>query len=104
MQWLSARFLASFVLSALTGLTLTVDAYAGGIHAARFAAVLVGLNALHALMKPRLVIPRELVLYLLLIAYMLISLLWTDDFDLALPVILLSINFALIMLLIGALF
>jgi hypothetical protein len=103
-RWLNATFLASFMLSVLTGFALTTNAYAGGSHTARFAAVLVALNVSRTLIQPRFVVQRELALYLLFIGYMVISLLWTDDLDLAMVVVLLAVNFALIMILLSALF
>ena len=105
MRWLrSARDLSTFILSVLTGFALTVDAYVGGTHAARFALVLIGLNAIHALLYPRFRVFRELTLYGMFIAYMLVTLLWTDDFLLGLGTVLRAANFALIVLLLSGLF
>src|SRR2546421_5644391 len=105
MRWLrSARDLSTFILSVLTGFALTVDAYVGGPHAARFAVVLIGLNAIHALLYPRFRVFRELTLYGMFIAYMLVTLLWTDDFLLGLGTVLRAANFALIVLLLSGLF
>jgi hypothetical protein len=103
-RWLNVTFLASFSLSVLTGFALTTNAYAGAARPVRFAGALVALNVLRTLIQPRFVVQRELILYLLLIGYMVISLLWTEDFDLGIVVVLLSANFALIMILLGALF
>src|SRR5690242_9130140 len=99
MRWLSLRYLGSFLLSTLTALSLTIDAYDAGLHTARFTVSLVALLVLHTLGWRKVVISREALLYLALLAYTTLTLLWTPGLKLGLIIVQLSANFALILLL-----
>lgn len=93
----------SAVVAALASLVLTTDAYAESSHPLRRAFILLSLIGLHLLNVPRLWVSHELKIYLCFIGYMLLSLIWTPNISLAMDTLTLTFNFALILILFGAL-
>lgn len=93
----------SFCLSAAAALALVLNATGEASHPVRFAVVLVVLFLLHLLGHRRLVFGRECALYVLFVGYMLLSLLWTDNIELATDTLLLCLDFILVAVLFGSL-
>jgi len=95
--------LTSLGLSAGAGFVLTLSGYSATFNSARFGAALAGLLLLHVVRFPKVSFPREGVLYLVLIGYLLIQLAWTVDRSLALNTLLPSVNFLIALVLFGTL-
>jgi hypothetical protein len=95
--------LFSTVFSGLASLAVTVNAYAESSRPVRQIFVLSLLIGSHLLVKRKLWISRELKIYLAFLAYMCLSLLWTENVALAIPTLNLAVSFALILMLFSAL-
>jgi hypothetical protein len=93
----------SFVLSAIAAIALIANIIVETFNPARLGAVLVVLLVLHLFRYPRFFFSREIGLYASFAGYMLISLLWTNDIELATNTLLPTIDCVLVMLLVGAL-
>ena len=100
MAW---RSTVSFCLALAAGFAVTLNAFLGVSQPFRFGAVLVALIAVHALVKLRLWLPRELGLYVAFAAYNGLSIVWSSDVTDAIPNLQLTLNFCLIFILFGAL-
>jgi hypothetical protein len=98
-----SKLFGSFLLAAIAGCALTINASRDTGHPTRLGLLLLGLISLHLLRYRWLALSRESTLYLLFIVYMIVSLLWTDDLAVALDALPLPMNFLLIAILFGAL-
>jgi O-antigen ligase len=96
--------LYTFVLSALSAIEPMVGANNEDLNPARQSALLLLLILLHLLMDRRLLITRELSLYIAFAAYMWISLIWTPSIADGMNTLLPSNNFILVSILFGSLF
>ncbi|MEP7242296.1 MAG: hypothetical protein ABI885_01270 [Gammaproteobacteria bacterium] len=96
-------WLGSAVLAALASGVVTFNAFSEESHPVRIGVLLAVLIALHLMRYPRLAIPREIVLYLAFLGYLLLSLLWTENRPLAGDTMILIVNFLLVMILFSAL-
>lgn len=94
---------ASLGLSAAAGFVLTLSGFSVTFNTARFCAALAGLLLLHVVRSPSVAFPREATIYLVLIGYLVIQLVWTDDRSLAINTLLPSVNFLLALVLFGTL-
>ncbi len=94
---------ASLGVSAGAGFVLTLSGFSVTFNSARFGAALAGLLLLHLVRAPRVSFTREAAIYLVLIAYLVIQLVWTDYRSLAINTLLPSANFLLAMVLFGTL-
>jgi len=100
------RIIGSMVSAGIAGIAsmaVTINAYIGTSHPVRLAFIFALLIGLHLLIVPKLWLSRELKIYLAFVAYMLLSLVWTQNVQLAMNTVTLAINFALILILFGAL-
>jgi hypothetical protein len=97
------RSFASFCLAFAAGLIVTLNAFSEESHNLRFAAVMMLLIFIHTLMRWRLWISRELLLYVAFAAYNGLSLLWTSDVRDGIPNVQLTMNFILVSMLFSAL-
>jgi O-antigen ligase len=95
--------LCTFLLAATAGFTLTLSAYLEEFRATHVGAVLLVLNTLHLVWHSRFIWRREFTLYAYFVGYMLISLLWTRDVDLAMNTLVPAINCILAMIFFGSL-
>lgn len=100
---MTLRLFGSFVLAAIAGFALTVNALVESFHSTRLGAVLVVLVLLHLLRYPRVVFSREFALYFIFLGYMIVALLWTANVDLAMNTLEPAIDFALVLILFGSL-
>jgi branched-subunit amino acid transport protein len=91
--------IGSFMLAAFASFALTMNGYSAVSHPLRVGLAIVSVILLHVLTQPRFRVHRELLLYGAFVAYGYLSLLWTDDVELALPTMGLALNFTLILLL-----
>ena len=94
---------ASGTLAAGAGVALTLNGFFMMFNAARLAAALVALLALHLVRCPQIVFTREAKLYSVFLGYLLIQLLWTRDMELALNTIVPAASFLLTLVLVGTL-
>jgi hypothetical protein len=97
------EWFCSFVLAACAGFVLTTNIFVENTHQLRVGAALAVLIFLQFLQYPRFWVFREFSLYLAFVGYMILSLLWTDNVDLALPTLSMTLNFVLVLILFGAL-
>src|SRR5258706_10175932 len=95
--------LCTFLLAAVATLALTLTTYTEAVRHTHLAPLLVILIALQLLWYPRFVWFRELTLYACLVGYMLVTLLWTRDIELAMNTMAPAINCVLIMIFYGSL-
>jgi hypothetical protein len=93
----------STVFAGLASMAVTVNAYAESSHPVLQDLVLSLLIGIHLLVMRRLWISRELKVYLAFLAYMCLSLFWTENVALAIPTLSLAVSFALILMLFSAL-
>ena len=100
MNWLG--WLGTFAMSAVTALTLVMDASMLEFNSARVAVVLLVVALLHVVRFGRIVVRREAVFYACFLAYMLVQLLWTDDRAFALNTLMPATNFLLVLLIFGS--
>ncbi len=98
-----AARLCAFILAAAASLSMTLSAYTEELRPTRVGAVLAGLVALHLVWHPRIIWRREFTFYAYLVAYMFITLMWTNDVDLAMNTLVPAINFLLVMIFFGSL-
>jgi hypothetical protein len=97
------RNFASFCVAFTTGLAVTLNSFSEESHNLRFAALLMLLIFVHTLMRWRLWISRELLLYSAFAAYNGLSLLWTSNVREGTPNVQLTMNYILISILFSAL-
>jgi len=97
------RNFASFCVAFATGLAVTLNSFSEESHNLRFAALLMLLIFVHTLMRWRLWISRELLLYGAFAAYNGLSLLWTSNVREGTPNVQLTMNYILISILFSAL-
>jgi O-antigen ligase len=97
------RSSVTFTLSAAASVAVTTNASAGASHPMRLALILLLLLGVHLLLVRKLLISRELKIYLAFIGYMFLSLFWTENVRLAMDTLTLAVICELIMLLFGAL-
>ena len=98
--------IGSLLSTAVTGLAtiaVTTNSYAEASHPVRLAFILLLLIGSHLIIVPRLWFGRELKIYLAFLGYMCLSLLWTTNIPLAIDALSLAIDFALVLMLFGAL-
>ena len=89
-------------MSAVTGLALAMDASMQEFSSARVAVVLLVVALLHVVRFGRVVVHREAVIYACFLAYMLIELIWTNDWLMAMNTLLPAANFLLALLIFGS--
>jgi hypothetical protein len=92
-----------FALSGAFGLALTVSAYSEVLRSTWLGVVLAVILGLCVLKFRRLILYREFSLYMYFFIYMIISLLWTRDLDLAVNTLFPALNCVLVFLIFGAL-
>ena len=97
------RSFASFCIAFAAGLVVTLNAFSEESHNLRFAAVMMLLIFVQTLMRWRLWISRELLLYVAFAAYNGMSLLWTSDSRDGIPNVQLTMNYILVFMLFSAL-
>ena len=100
---MTLRNFASFCVAFATGLAVTLNSFSEESHNLRFAALLMLLIFVHTLMRWRLWISRELLLYGAFAAYNGLSLLWTSNVREGTPNVQLTMNYILISILFSAL-
>ncbi|MEO8006212.1 MAG: hypothetical protein ABI771_14960 [Betaproteobacteria bacterium] len=93
----------SLMLAGVTGFVLTVSAFSEELRATRLGVALAGLLALHFLKFRKFVWFREFGFYLAFFIYMLVSLLWTRDVELASNTLVPALDCILVFLLFGSL-
>jgi len=99
-------FIGTLISAGIAGfasMAVTANAFADVSHPLRLAFVLLLLIGMHLLVIPKLWLSRELKIYAAFVGYTLLSLFWTRDIPLAMNTLTLIINFALILILFGAL-
>ncbi len=96
--WLNRKFshFCTFLMAAGVGFALTLSAYLEAFRATHVAVVLVVFITLHLLWHLRLAWHREFTLYACFLGYMCITLLWTNDWDLALNTLVPATNFVFV--------
>ena len=94
---------SSFILGAAATFAVTANEYGDLSHPNRFMAELLLLLALHATSYLRLWISREILLDLGFFSYALLSLAWTDNFNMAMTTLPSITNFILVLMLFSAL-
>ncbi len=97
------RSLTGFCMSMAACLLVTVNAFSDVSHTARFAAGLLGLIALHLVLRARLSVPREALLYLAFACYNALTMLWAPDRALGWANVQMTVNFFLVIVLFSAL-
>ena len=100
---MTLRSFASFCIAFAAGLVVTLNAFSEESHNLRFAAVMMLLIFVQTLMRWRLWISRELLLYVAFAAYNGMSLLWTSDSRDGIPNVQLTMNYILVFMLFSAL-
>ena len=93
----------SFGLSAAASLAILLGVTLEGFHGAWVAVCLASITGLQLLRVPRLVFPREAVIYAGLLAYMALQLAWTGDRALAMNTLLPAANFLVLIVLYASL-
>ena len=104
-QWLTEAIAkaTTFLLAASAAFALTMNsAFYDAFPSNRLVFVLVAILLIHILLRPRIFFCREFTLYTLLVAYMFVQLLWTDDVLLALNTIEPAVNFVIVLVLFGS--
>jgi hypothetical protein len=104
-RWVNRVFnlFASFVISAVAATAIVANIILESFNPGRLGAVLIMLLTLHLVRCPRLFLCREIGLYAAFAAYMVISLLWTNDVVLATNTLLPTLDCVLVLILVGAL-
>lgn len=95
-RWLELTY--TFAFSAAIAVAVTLDTYSESARVARLTAFLVFMLSVEALAFRRLRFTRELGLYSVFVAYMLIELLWTPDLALAANTLIPALNFTLLLI------
>ena len=93
----------TFLIASATSLLVTMSAYSEAMRATHASVFLIALIGLHLLWQRRIIWPREFTLYACFIGYMLITLLWTRDLELASNTLMPATCFILAMILFGSL-
>src|ERR1700722_3492765 len=93
--------ICTFLIASAASLIVTMSAYAQAMRATHSSVFLAALIGLHLLWQPRLIWRREFTLYACFIGYMLVTLLWTRDLDLASNTLVPAAAFLLAMILFG---
>jgi hypothetical protein len=99
----AAARVCTFLIASSASLIVTMSAYSQAMRATHSSLFLAALIGLHLLWQPRLIWRREYTLYACFICYMLITLLWTRDLDLASNTLVPALAFLLTMILFGSL-
>jgi O-antigen ligase len=100
---MTLRTFSSFCLAFAAGLLVTVNAFSEESHNLRFGAAMVALIFIHALMKWRLWISRELLFYVAFVIYNGLSLFWTPNVRDGIPTVQLTANCVFVSILFSAL-
>jgi hypothetical protein len=93
----------TFLLAAAASCAMTLNAYTETMRATRLGPLLVVLIALHLIWHSRFIWRREFTLYAIFLGYMFITLLWTQDVDLAMNTLAPATCALLLMVLFGSL-